>query len=74
MSDSKEKEFSETRIRKIPVKNWELFKQYCREESTKRGKTISCNKMLNEVIEVLGSRVEANAKKGDEDSQPELDL
>lgn len=40
----------DTRIRGIESKTWELFKQYCREESVERNETVSANAMLKEMI------------------------
>lgn len=71
MKDKKGTETIEYKIRKIPIDDWELFKLYCVEEGARRGESISCNKMLKEVIKVLGSRTKIHE---DKDNQPELDL
>ena len=41
---SKNKDFHDFKVRDIPQKDWDLFMQHCREESLKRGKTISANR------------------------------
>lgn len=43
----------DTRIRGIDKKTWALFKKHCQEESKKRGKPISCNKRLLEMIDMV---------------------
>lgn len=71
MKDSKNVEVTETRIRKIPVEDWNLFKQHCHEESIRRGETVSLNSRLLEVIKILGHRTKIVTRN---DDQPELDL
>ncbi len=43
----------DTRIRRIPRRSWEDFKAYCKDESIKRGKHVSANAMLLEMIEMV---------------------
>ena len=46
----------DTRIRGIDPNTWELFKQYCMEQSVKRKKNISANAMLKEMIDMVVSQ------------------
>ena len=55
---SKKKELHDFKVRDIPQKDWDLFMQHCREESLKRGKTISANKRILEMIKLVGATVE----------------
>lgn len=57
---SKKKETHDFKIRDIPQVDWDLFMQHCREDSLKRGKTISANKRLIEMIKLVGATVEAD--------------
>lgn len=52
--------FHDFKIRDIPQKEWDLFMQHCREESLKRGKTISANKRLIEMIKIVSATVEVD--------------
>ena len=57
---SKKKDFHDFKVRDIPQKDWDLFMQHCREESLQRGKTISANKRIIEMIKLVGATVETD--------------
>lgn len=58
--------FHEFKIRQIPQQDWDLFLHHCREESLNRGKTISANKRLVEMIKMVSTTVSTNQPKQSE--------